>query len=922
MSFSSVIERDFALKDMELMKEFDMSSFISNAKASINNTFNGVKITPVKFETYVNMLTTVTNDFVAKASIDTDRFDNFKDMVNQMDDSLNMKVPMITESDVITIKPAYISQMVDTAKNMIQKFIQNTMSESEIAMFNYGEFALKVKKQAVVTTIPYMTTTKSIINLESNDQASMDLTKNNMLTKVLPFVTNFKNNKFVVLKETSKLAEVITSASDDISIITTTVNNTIPNLDAKKAQALSQFVYNLYKSILDVVSFTTMCTVRKLNTLSANIVKCETIYNVVRSTSMSSVIESVIDADLIPTDIDTVADDIMHGRVDVFSTIASSVYDSIMNCSVGNPFSKIDPELSGSVDSMIQKAEYSKVPYEDTAKIFISIKTGLEIIVQNSDDITISFEDLMQKSGFTMDINDHYRSNLSSIDDLSAYNSVELAPTDDLNMLMAMMHEVSDYGENMKALSDSISDVFNLIDEIKDRYTKNINNDLKNTELVNEIKVFLNTLIEQYKRLSATVSTKFMDRLKAISFILEKKCGTDSDGNITTTEEETIDFVDMALESCIEDLENNIACIFEQMQEEYFTLKYEAMTGSRPVFEADGDQNNQQNTNNQNQQQNNQQQNGNNNSTKVSVTDGQNGAGTAKKVVQSIARFLNQLIQKFLGWIKKNGGRNKKFFDENGEYLKTRKYVNCSVNILPYVAQAATVRDISNVISFINGLTPQALQQLNSKEDAYRKVIPMVSNLKIDDKKQTTDAITKYFKVGNAQLNTITKKDGELTELMNTVVTESLDYWGNNPTITGKLNELSKACENKEKTLGLNVDQSNNDQNNTNTNNVTESVNIIYLEDGDQQNNQNGNQDQSNLAEKYGWVSEAVRVFVGCLMNAIRDKYNDYYTLAYQFAQANIKNKNTDQKNNQNNNNTPNNNQTENQNQNNQSEQK
>ena len=201
----------------------------------------------------------------------------------------------------------------------------------------------------------------------------------------------------------------------------------------------------------------------------------------------------------------------------------------------------------------------------------------------------------------------------------------------------------------------------------------------------------------------------------------------------------------------------------------------------------------------------------------------------------------------------------------------------------------------------------------------------MVSNLKVDDKKQTTDTITKYFKVGNAQLNTVTKKDGELTELMNTVVTESLDYWGTNPTITGKLNELSKACENKEKTLGLNVDQSKNDQNNANTNTVTESVEIIYLEaDGDQNNQQqNGNQDQSNLAEKFGWVSEAVRVFVGCLMNAIRDKYNDYYTLAYQFAQANNKNKNTDQKNDQNKNTSDNNqNGNNDQNQSNQTDQK
>lgn len=908
MSFSSVIERDYALRDMMLVNEFDVSSFVSNAKASINNTFNGVKITPVRFEMYIDMLQKVTNEFISKAQVDSDKLANFRNMINQVDDSMGMVIPCIVDSDVTTVKPGYISQMVGNMKTLIQNFIQDKMSESDVVSFYYGEFTLKVKRQAVVTTIPYMSTSRSIINLESDKQETMELTKKNLFSNVLPFVENFKNAKFEVLKETSKLAEVITSASNDISIITTTVNNTIPSLDPKKAQLLSRFVYNLYKSVLEVVSFTTMCMIRKINNLSENIVKCENIYNTVRATCTSSVIESAIDSDVFPTDSDTIADNIINGRVDTFEVLSSNIYDSAINCLEGILFTDIDNGENGELDILVQKAEYSKDPYEEASKIFISIKTGLEIIVQNSDDITISFEELMQKSGFTMDINDHYRSNLSAIDDLALYNGESLVPTQSKEVILSMLHEVSDYEKNMKQVSDNISDVFDLISNIKDRYTKNINNDLKNTELVNEIKVFLNTLVEQYRRLSSTVATKFMERLKSISFILEKKCGTTVDGNIVSNDvEESVDFVDMALESCIEDLENNIACMMEQMQREYFVMKYESVTGAKPVFEADDTQNN-----NQNQNQNgpivqdgNTQNNNQKTTTKVSVTDGQNTAGTVKKVVQSIARFLNQLINKFLGLIKKNGARNKKFFNDNGSYLKSRKYINCSVNILPYVAQNVTIRDIGTVTSFITGLTPQALEAINSKEEAYRKVIPMVNNIKIDDKKQTTDEITRYCKVGSAQLNTVTKKDGEISSLMNTVVTESIDYWGDNPSIVSKLQELSKACENKEKTLGLNIsqdnntentNQNNNNQNQNNTNVKTESVEIVYLE-ADDQNNQS-----SSISDKFNWVSEAVRLYVGCVMNAMRDKYNDYYTLAYQFAQANIKNNQNNNQNQQGNN--------------------
>ena len=99
--------------------------------------------------------------------------------------------------------------------------------------------------------------------------------------------------------------------------------------------------------------------------------------------------------------------------------------------------------------------------------------------------------------------------------------------------------------------------------------------------------------------------------------------------------------------------------------------------------------------------------------------------------------------------------------------------------------------------------------------------------------------------------------NGELKTQITTVIFPFCEAYQNDYSnrLTAALEELGKAVDNQIKSYGGGTA-------------VTESVSIFTEEE-----NKNT---EGNISEKANWMREAVKIYAGSVMNAVRDRNNDY----------------------------------------------
>ena len=162
MSLDS-LEREYAMGDLKLYREFDSSHFISNAKSAITNKVEAVNLR-MKMNYYSSMLTKALNDFSA-INLDKDEFNDFIGKFESMDrlPEMNLTIRDLNQEDIGAIKPQYISQYVLMIQMMVDKVLNNAISDAELMRFISNEFPIKVEKQVIKTEIGYGLTSKEML---------------------------------------------------------------------------------------------------------------------------------------------------------------------------------------------------------------------------------------------------------------------------------------------------------------------------------------------------------------------------------------------------------------------------------------------------------------------------------------------------------------------------------------------------------------------------------------------------------------------------------------------------------------------------------------------------------------------------------------------------------------------------------------
>lgn len=589
MTILSSYEDEFVFGDLKVYREFDSSHFISNARTALTNKPNTVELEG-KFNFYSTMLEKAIAAF-SNIIVDNDSMKSFLGSYDKYDktDLSSLSIRDLDSLDVITIRPQYIGQYTTMVGDVMDKVIKGSGDEDLVSRFISGEYPLKVQRQVVKTTLPYGTSSKDLIKIRSNNMipVSTDYIK----TKVVPFVTSYGDLKQKALTEAKATLNAIREAELTMKSMLNVVNKLKMEgtISSDKLNAVNQLAYNSLRGILDIVSFTTYMTIRKLNVLSSNIVSCSGLYNDI--SNLSSTLESV-DMTLntvVPTDTNSIADEFINGSTGPLEDIASKIYDFHVNIP-GNA-ANLEKDV---FDAEAGERDFNSGVYKEVYKIYDSINGGLDTIAAASDEYLMVFDDIIKKAGFEMLLEDRYRSYLDSIDDVSEYRGAkDIANTGSVDKLVyrRMLAELRMFPELTQNIATICKETKEKMDMLTKRFAQNTNGEFSDSEAVNEIKIFLGSLAEQYRSMTNLVCGKLMHRLLEIGNILSELEASDEHQSIIpdVTPIDTDSNIDLS-EGVNDDLFDEYAKetmdIMHSLELEYYKEKMKKRTGTVVTFEA------------------------------------------------------------------------------------------------------------------------------------------------------------------------------------------------------------------------------------------------------------------------------------------------------------------------------------------------
>lgn len=851
------LEHQFILNDMAVVNEFEVSSFLAGTSSAIKGKFTAVEMKS-KLEHYSSALREAMSGLAA-ITVDTKEISNFlskaQTFTRLSNSSYTVRDINSSYEDVV-IKPQYISQCTDEILRLLNDTINGNANQSDIDKYAEPDNFEKIKRQ-IITGRPL--TPKEVIkgNTDTYSIFGADYIKQ----QLIPFVSKASKIKETLNGEATAVLHAIKESEDSFNAALSVLGKIKMSgkLSADTLRKVDYVSYKLLKQYLDILGIATFTMIHKINIYCTNVLSAEKCYYDVLNFCGNGVCEGVMD-DIFPTDDHNLAEDLEAGRSGAYASVAQNLYDYHSN----NPLmGMVNGDLKSTGDVLhsvfgteIDFTGYSKEVYDSIIKMYLEIGVGLGKVAASCDDYIMIFDDIRKSAGFVITLKDRFRGLLAKIDDLTHYSSDVPGITDN-NTFANALAEVKDFAENMEKIASAACDVKTQMDFVDDLLENKVRGEFKDAESLNELKIMMDRLHDEFRELNTIVASRFMIRLRTLGEILATITTHVEDPNKTpdTVSELDLDHTDYRVEAFlyeIESMEQKYKHEFELMEEAYNADRIQRFRKQNPIFEAEtpspsnpsGNASGNENT-----------------STKPSVVDNSNNSGTSGTeskttgALESIVEKIRKFISVFLSNLNRNSAKNTKWVNEHAQALSNRDYTNVTLNILPYknIPYTTIVPNINGVARTIRGMNPQTLQGIKTKQDAYSKVFASLKNSGVSAEGQVDPSvqIENYFKTGDvngAKIIAISNND-----LKSQVVSEMIPYCQNyakgfSEGVQKALTDAGKAVEELSGKVG-NAAPNNNTQN----------------------DNTAGNMQQSAK-----WVGEAVTDLSKGVLNAIRQRNNHY----------------------------------------------
>ena len=751
------IEQDFILSNLQYMREFDMSNFVANANTSLGRfTENAREMTvDLKFNSYISYIDRSLNVLNQTKLVSDPKVLSMK-FANIDFDSIDYTMKPLDNTQYI-IRPKYLTQFVDNIGFTLQRLLKNGVVsdlDDELDHYVSSDIMVRVRRQMVSSSLPVDANLKDLADLSSDTEITVSNKYYN--TEILPFLDQYvKNIKEIIYTDADAVKTTIAKAQESLSTYIEVIIEYQKRLgdDVKTQLKLNKVVYNTYRCCLEATAFLAFSMIRKINVFMENTISINMLCNKIISDSPE--MESAFDRGIVSSDSKAVGEALLRGDIDAFQELSNDIYEYNSSLIASSPFHGTNhlngDKLFSSVDFETDQKDINDKAYKDTLEMIGVISQGLDVIAKNSDDYLLVFDDILEKSGFSMRLEDRFSGTLSSLDDIREYQSAvafsdECRP--DMNIYFKILKEVREYPERMGEIADQISECKTKMNILSERFSKNINQEFQNTVTIQELKNFFENLNEEFTNLVIKVGGKFMLRLKNMAIILEqmnKARSKDLDNNYMKLESEELRR--MTYLSLVEEAESTTDLIFESMLSAYLVEKKKQQTGIQYIIEAEDDQ-----------------------------------SGKGKKLVDGIKNKINTWFDKVINKIQQisdgvNAKRDQNYFARHKNDLLNRNYTNVTTKtpiieyekLMPFANITSDIKSLVSKTSPAN-LSPQRLQSITDQESAARILFGNRPPIDVWKAEKISDAITKFYKSGNYPENPVELKNNDVKAMVEDAV--------------------------------------------------------------------------------------------------------------------------------------------------------
>ena len=858
MNYFNDLEQEFVLKDMEVFEEFDASHFISIAKGATTGKVESIKVN-LKFDYYTSMLERAIQSF-SDIKLDKNATKLFMAKLSDIP-KLNASNTMVKDIslDNTVFKPQYLSQYITLVQKNIDALINDEINFVTATKFMTDDYPIKVEKQIVKTTIPYGITSKEL-RKETNLTAPLVKADFNFIkTKVLPFVTGYEKLKQDTMTESNAVLNSIKEAEVTVKAMLNALNKlrAVEGISSAKINEVNQLAYNSIRGIIDVVAFVSFNLIHKLNVISSNVITLNRLYTTIFNLHEGNVTEASLDRMVVNNDEYSCGSKLIQGQVPAYTILANNIYEYHMGM--------LDQFQS---DDNGTDRIYPKDIFEEIVKAYIIISEGLNIIAREGDDYLLIFDDIINKSGFSLVLVDRFREVINNINDLSMYSNDGIDQVAmDVEMYLSMLTEVKNYPDNMQKIADACHETFNKLIYLQERFADNINGEFADMETCNELKVFMKDLKEQYVDMTNTIANNAMTRLRTIGEKLVEMEATNpdvaytSDNVVAIDTSSDVDISESAFDLLVEEKATEIKNHFNELQKQYIREKMLALENVNVIFEAEAAPAN-----------------GSTDNTKPTVIDNskpednggnntpQTSSATVNSVIDQILKFFEDMRNKMNNIITKNSKHNQEFLNANKDGLLNRSYNNVTIQIVNYDnVTLETIKGQMNQLTHnVARLSPQVIQGFKSISDVYKNLTPFISGMNATEDTEIKKQMYNFYAMGNVTSDPANKNvsNGELkTFVANEMIPYCETYYGfMADTFVPFTNDISD----KLKDVASKLDTGN-------VNNQGATVKESAMTEADA-----GVNTETSMSQKMKWVLAVVRLYTNSLSDVLRSRNNAY----------------------------------------------
>ena len=906
------LEMLLAEQASDFFNEYDKSNFVYNAQNRLLSITADYAIS-TKGNYCVDMLQKARN------CLNTIVLDSFaiSEFINNIlgsgrVDSAGIKMKEIDTFSTIVFKPQYLQEAISSTNVILNRIVSGEYDTGEIKKLclECDEYCTALKKRCIVSPMSSREYEQSISGLLEYKSAQLvPVTTSYLESSVLKFLRDFPKRKKILSNE---FDVVLQSVKYNIGVLNQCVNDysskiATGTVDPKTVSISSNFIYNRVRAIMDAITFISFAMMRKMHRFEEQIISIQDMYNQLNLVfaDVKPMLEyGTFDNRVISaTDSKNMAEELIDGKNGVYAELANNIIEYHkgaigIHCGLSN--TDVSGEDAWNIfDSIKERYGYDKNVYLNIIKAYCEISSGLDVLAKNSDDYLMVFDELIKKSGFVIALQERFVNEINALEDTQNYNlaNIDLGNNSaKQEVYYQLLSEIFAYSENTQSIAKVVRDVFVKLNYVKSLFYDNKNGELEYSETMNELKIFIDDLLEQFNDMTSKVAANLYKRLKLLAskadMCVEGSTEEEIDNPVSSPEYSEDDFFKEATVIGIKFSEEYNDLIMESLMKEYYSLRELKERGVRLVFE-DGEPTVQQTTTTtqpttttNNTTTNTQQNQNNKNETKPTVTDNSNqnnnGSNTQSKIkslIEKIKQQFAKMMESFTQMVERQKAKNLKWLSENKEALLNRSYTNVQINLLPYgdgMPYKRILQDVNKMLANERAVARNLLQpnSYNSYEDIRNALINFGPKFDKKDMDEKT-VITNFYKVGTMALETVTYSNNEIkTIVANEMIPFCDDFYTDNyetvKQLYGSAKDALDLAANKSYTEAVEA-------------HIVKSSKVLLEADGQTTTTNtttnatvSDNNSKADPATKLQWATRCCISFYGSVLNALRDRNNDY----------------------------------------------